>query len=298
MESDIGLIHVTNNHGARTEGYGGNPEAVGDSAYPADHPLSEEVADIRLLTKGFIAEFRIKNSFLYMDMLRGNLAAGLFFLELQMAHLQQYSGALFNTLQHHPTRVLPAMEHAIWEVAREHRLFPRLARPTSIQVQLFWGVPPTLLRQLAHAPVAQLLCVSGIVIKSSAAHPRCVRAAIQCTSCRSKTYINGGGRAVELPPQCLENQGGHAAGGGRPGGKCRPNPYVLLPTASEYEDQQVVKLQELPEDVPTGELPRHLTVVVDRYLVDRVTPGARVQIAGIVAVQEKRGGGWGGGREG
>jgi DNA replication licensing factor MCM5 len=30
-------------------------------------------------------------------------------------------------------------------------------------------------------------------------------------------------------------------------------------------DQQVLKLQEMPESVPTGEMPRSLDLVLDRY---------------------------------
>jgi DNA replication licensing factor MCM5 len=293
MQSDLGTVHVTNFHGSGAitgDGYnvgGGSVDGEGDAG-----------TDIRLLAKDFITQFRIHHAFLYMDMLRKNLSAGLHYVELQMSHLQQFSGVLFGAVQHNPTRALPLMEHAVWELAQERKLFPAYSRETTIQVQLFWAVPPTALRNLAQATVAQLVCVSGIVVKSSSTHARCVRAAIQCTSCRSKAYISGG-RSIDLPPQCMENggrgggNGGDGMGGGGSGGtsgKCRPNPYVLLPMECEYEDQQIIKLQELPEDVPTGELPRHLTVVVDRYLVDRISPGSRVQLVGVVSVQEKRGG--------
>jgi DNA replication licensing factor MCM5 len=183
------------------------------------------------------------------------------------------------------------MEHAAVEVADGLHFFDPFEK-REVQVQLFWSAAPLCIRQLAQASVAKLVCVSGIVIKASAAHARCVRAAIQCTSCRSKSFVPGG-RSVDLPPQCLE--GGGADGGGGGARKCRPNPYVVLPSESEYEDQQVIKLQELPEDVPAGELPRHLTAVVDRYLVDKMTAGSRVHLVGIVSVQEKRGGGADGG---
>ncbi|KEG10523.1 putative minichromosome maintenance (MCM) complex subunit [Trypanosoma grayi] len=284
MEADQGLVQVTNFRG-------------GLAAEDEAERQQDEAVDMKLVLKEFVERFRIHNDHLYMAMLRANLAGGLFFLEVEMAHVQQFSGTLFNALHTSPTRTLPLFEHALWELAQERKLFPAFSRQSTIQLQLYWGVPPTPLRQLAQASVARLVCVSGIVVKASACHARCVRAAIQCTSCSSKTYINGG-RSIDLPPHCLEN-GGRANGAGGFGGagaggggqrKCRPNPYTLLPMECEYEDQQIIKLQELPEDVPTGELPRHVTVVVDRYLVDRVSPGSRVQVAGIVSVQEKRGG--------
>jgi DNA replication licensing factor MCM5 len=48
-------------------------------------------------------------------------------------------------------------------------------------------------------------------------------------------------------------------------------------------DQQTLKLQEAPEAVPTGEMPRHLLLVVERQLADRVSPGTRVSVLGVVS---------------
>lgn len=42
--------------------------------------------------------------------------------------------------------------------------------------------------------------------------------------------------------------------------------------------------QERPEDVPTGELPRAVTLVADRHLVGRVAPGTRVTVTGIYSI--------------
>eukprot|EP00796_Vickermania_ingenoplastis_P007438 gene7438-5237_t len=301
MESDVGQVYVT----------AGNPPAFGGRGAGGEGlSQAEAAADVRLLAHDFLTNFRIHNDFLYMRILQENLAAGSFFLEVEMAHLQQFSSLLGQAVQSSPVSTLPLLEQAVWEVATQHKLLPPAsmavlgggATSNTIQVQIFWGIPATSLRHLAQAPVAKLVCVSGIVVKVSPSHHRCTRAAIQCTSCRSKTFISGR-RSLVLPQHCLENNGtagaGGLGGGVAPGGgggskRCRPNPYVVLPMECQYEDQQVLKLQELPEEVPTGELPRHVTVVLDRYLVDRVCPGSRVQIAGIVSVQEHRGGGDGG----
>jgi DNA replication licensing factor MCM5 len=50
-----------------------------------------------------------------------------------------------------------------------------------------------------------------------------------------------------------------------------------------------MKLQELPESVPTGQMPCHQLVAVDRYLVGSVKPGTRVTVVGILATFEARG---------
>jgi DNA replication licensing factor MCM5 len=303
MQSDVGGVYTTNFHGGVAppppQDGGALDGLVGDTdnaidADAAHQQMLAAVDDAAALFAAFLTHFRLGGEFLYSVMLRENLRGALHFLEVNVAHIQQFSEKLFHMVQHSPSRTLPRLEAAAVRVAEERRLFIPGGR-RDLQIQFFWGVVPLSIRHLAQAQVARLVCLNGIVIKSSATHARCVRAAIQCTSCRSKAFV-AGGRSVELPPQCQENggrQGGGQGtmGGGGGGGKCRPNPYVVLPMECEYEDQQVLKLQELPEDVPTGELPRHITVVVDRYIVDRASPGSRVQVVGIVSVQEKRGGG-------
>lgn len=57
-----------------------------------------------------------------------------------------------------------------------------------------------------------------------------------------------------------------------------------MPDLSAYTDAQTLKLQEAPEDVPTGEMPRHVIVAAEQSLVDRVAPGARVRIVGIASI--------------
>lgn len=39
--------------------------------------------------------------------------------------------------------------------------------------------------------------------------------------------------------------------------------------------------------IPTGEMPRTFLMTADRYLVDRVTPGNRVKIVGVLSILSK-----------
>jgi DNA replication licensing factor MCM5 len=43
-------------------------------------------------------------------------------------------------------------------------------------------------------------------------------------------------------------------------------------------------MQELPEMVPTGEMPRHMLLSCDRSLCDKVVPGTRCTIIGIYSI--------------
>ncbi|MES1923332.1 minichromosome maintenance protein 5, partial [Bonamia ostreae] len=58
----------------------------------------------------------------------------------------------------------------------------------------------------------------------------------------------------------------------------------IVPDECGFIDCQKLRLQELPEDVPTGEIPCHLSLSVDRSLVNVVTAGTRVRVIGIFSV--------------
>jgi DNA replication licensing factor MCM5 len=88
------------------------------------------------------------------------------------------------------------------------------------------------------------------------------------------------------------------------------DPYALLPDKCQCVDFQQLKLQELPEDVPHSEMPRHMIIYADRsllghfafnnfffwsYLTDKVTPGNRVTITGVYSIKRLLGGKKGGG---
>lgn len=64
-----------------------------------------------------------------------------------------------------------------------------------------------------------------------------------------------------------------------------------MPDKSDFMDQQRLKLQEAPELIPTGEMPRSLVLIVDRELTDKVTPGNRVKVVAILGIHSREAGG-------
>lgn len=83
---------------------------------------------------------------------------------------------------------------------------------------------------------------------------------------------------------------------GRP--KCPLDPYFIMPDRCKCVDFQILKLQELPDSIPQGEIPRHLQLYCDRSLCERIVPGNRVLIYGIYSIKKiNRAGGRQDGRE-
>lgn len=90
---------------------------------------------------------------------------------------------------------------------------------------------------------------------------------------------------VRLPAVC-DRGGREASTAGDE--NCPRDSYVVVADNCEYIDQQTLKMQESPDVVPTGEMPRNIMLSVDRYLVDRVAPGTRVAVIGVMALFESQ----------
>lgn len=64
---------------------------------------------------------------------------------------------------------------------------------------------------------------------------------------------------------------------------------MIVHEKCQFIDQQVLKLQEAPDQVPVGEIPRHILISADRYLANRVVPGSRCTVMGIYSIYQAKG---------
>ena len=129
--------------------------------------------------------------------------------------------------------------------------------------------------------------IPGIVTAASKSAIKATKEVLKCANCGHEKHIKlklgyGGARH----PQICE--GPHEPGQERP--KCPLNPYRVVTEKCVFVDQQTLKLQEAPELIPTGEMPRTIQLTVDRELTDKVTPGNRVRVVGILSLLDSAGG--------
>ena len=67
---------------------------------------------------------------------------------------------------------------------------------------------------------------------------------------------------------------------------CSEKELEMDPENSIFSDFQMVRLQELPEDLPAGQLPHYVEVTVMGDLVDQCRPGDRIMLTGIVRIEQ------------
>jgi len=129
----------------------------------------------------------------------------------------------------------------------------------------------THLRMLGAANIGKLLMVEGIIVRATPVQPQVMRAAFKCKRCETHVYLDQTGPFLKAPLRC-ENLTCQSKG-----------PFEFTQEESTFIDYQQIRIQERPEDLPPGQLPRTLNVkLISRDLVDKARPGDHVAITGIV----------------
>lgn len=241
--------------------------------------------------KSFILEFRLNNQFIYREQLRENLLIKHYYLKVNNEHLIGFNEELNKKLHDDPSGMIPLFENAITDIGKRIAYLSDDTVPDNFpkcQLILVSVANKTSLRDLDSEHIAKIVRVSGIIISASVLSSRPTTVQIICRNCKHTMYLNvsGGFGNLNLPKKC---QGSHNFDDVQSQNKCPPEPYVVVHDKSTFIDQQILKLQESPDMVPVGEMPRHILLQSDRYLTNQVVPGTRVTVNGIYSIFESKG---------
>ncbi|CAD5210130.1 unnamed protein product [Bursaphelenchus xylophilus] len=258
-----------------------NAENVDDEG----HQLVVEYKETVELFRCFFREFFIESFGMhYRDRLKQNYTLNKFMVDVNFDDLKTFNEELALKLQNQPSKYQAPLEAAAKDVV-DTLTHPRSAGHeviADIQVVLNMNGAPTSIRKIKSSDVSHIIKVSGIVIAASQVRSRAVKVNLQCRTCNhiiSDIKVERGLEGFQLPRTCRGSQGGVTQ-------RCPMDPYHILPDRSVCVDYQTLKLQENPEDVPQGEMPRHMQLYVDRYLTDIVTPGNRIEVTGIFSIKK------------
>ncbi|CAM8931366.1 unnamed protein product [Rhodiola kirilowii] len=233
--------------------------------------------------KEFIRGFEIdKNVYPYRESLVQNPK----FLLVDMEDLDAFDPDLPAKLRTSPTDYLPLFENAAAEVLVGLRSkvagdAGEMEEPVvgETQILLTSQEDSVSMRTLGAGYISKLVKISGIVIAASRVKAKATYVTLMCKNCKNVKMIpcSPGIGGASVPRSC-----DHAP---QPGEEpCPLDPWIIVPDKSRYVDQQTLKLQENPEDVPTGELPRNMLLSIDRHLVQTIVPGTRLTIMGIFSI--------------
>lgn len=221
---------------------------------------------------------RNEESYHYRERLHANYQHRDFKLIVDFNDISKFDQLLSEELYKHPAATLLIFEKAAIQVIAMN-MVPRPViesmPPFQIQVVNF-NRNPIHIRDLGSSNMNSLVVVPGIIISASRVQTKATKLTIQCTNCRSTKQLPcpGGFLRTPLPRQCEYASGLNEK-------RCPLDPFIALPDRCEFVDMQTLRLQEDPENIPTGEMPRRIKLSCDRKLVDRVKPGSRINAIAI-----------------
>ena len=173
-----------------------------------------------------------------------------------------------------PDRIFDAFSRAIKEALQTR--FPDYAEKIKDEVRARLVNYPLerSLRQINAETIGTITSVSGMVVRASEVKPLAKELVFVCPDEHPTKVIQLKGMDVKMPIVC-DNP------------SCKHRDFELNPEASKFIDFQILRLQELPEDLPPGQLPHYIDVTIRQDLVDNSRPGDRIILTGVVRVEQE-----------
>jgi replicative DNA helicase Mcm len=222
----------------------------------------------------FLKSFKDRDSnYKYFDRINNMMASGAQSLMVDYIDLDSYSPVLAKEITHKPDEYLEAFNEAVLLVLREiHPDYEQEIRD-KIRVRIGNYTVQKGLREINADLIDKLVSISGMVVRSSEVKPLAKKVAYRCMNCNTVSEAQLKGLVMKKPLKC------HA---------CAEKELEMDPENSVFIDFQMVRLQELPEDLPAGQLPHYIEVTVMSDLVDQCRPGDRIILTGIIRIEQEQ----------
>jgi replicative DNA helicase Mcm len=219
--------------------------------------------------RDFLETFPSMDNPVYVQEIRRCRANYLRSLNADFEHLLDHDYELAQLVIDQPQFALPACDAAFETVYRpEERI--------DLHVRFYNMVPAKVeIRELRSEHINSLVQVEGIVRRISEVKPEIVEAVFECQRCGQLQIVEQDSRLFKKPAVC----GNPACG--------RQGPFRLIEDQSKFIDWQSVRIQERPEKLRGGRMPRSVDCVIHDDIVDRAQAGNRVNITGILKTQQE-----------
>ena len=140
-----------------------------------------------------------------------------------------------------------------------------------LEVRIQGLLDPISLRSIGQDCLNTLISIPGIITKSSEVLPLPIVSAFRCRA-DHLTFLSQPDDPFQKPRKCREEP-------------CKCKEFWFDKENSKFTDCQFAQIQELPEELPPGQLPKSLEVQLVGDLINRTRPGDRVKITGILRIQ-------------
>ena len=132
------------------------------------------------------------------------------------------------------------------------------------------------IRKIRAENVGNFIQVDGLLKRVGEVKPELKEAVFKCLRCGEENRVPQIDEVYREPLACENPNCG------------KRGPFKLVIESSEFRDWQSLMLQERPEELRGGQIPRLIDVIVKDDFVDKAVPGNRVVITGTLRVFQER----------
>ncbi|KDD74713.1 MCM2/3/5 mini chromosome maintenance complex protein, partial [Helicosporidium sp. ATCC 50920] len=211
----------------------------------------------------------------YVDQLQTLRDRELTTLYINFSHVREYDMLLAQNIEEAYYVLEPFLRQAVYLLVRER--LGAYADKDDGTPREFWVSFNNLehndrLRELRSAKIGKLSQFVGTVTRTTEVRPELYKGTFRCLLC--STMVAG-----------VEQQFKYTQPAVCPNATCgNRSVWSLSMDESQFVDWQKVKVQESPEEVPAGSLPRTLEVILRGDAVESVRPGDRATFTGALVV--------------
>ncbi|HET6731024.1 MAG TPA: ATPase, partial [Nitrososphaeraceae archaeon] len=214
-----------------------------------------------------------QGNYKYFERINHMMALGSTSAIVDYIDFDTFSPGLGKEITHSPDEMLAAFNSAVLTILSE--IHPDYAEEIVDRIKVRIGnysVQRTL-RDINADVIDKLIGVSGMVVRTSEVKPLAKKIGYRCMNCNTINEAQLKGLLLKKPTKCVN---------------CAERELEMDPEHSIFTDFQLVRLQELPEDLPAGQLPHYVEVTVMGDLVDQCRPGDRIILTGIVRIEQEQ----------
>ena len=221
----------------------------------------------------FLRSFKDRTGdYKYFDKINNMIATSSAYITVDYIDFDSFNPSLAKDITHKPDEMFDAFNEAVISILSE--IHPEYAGEIkdNIRVRIGNYAVQKGLRDINADVINKLLGVSGMVVRSSEVKPFGKKIAYRCLNCNQINLSQLKGLSLRKPQRCLN---------------CSEKELEMDIENSLFIDFQLVRLQELPEDLPAGQLPHYIEVTILGDLVDQCRPGDRIMLTGVIRIDQE-----------
>jgi len=220
----------------------------------------------------FLKNFRSKSGEpIYRIRVSQMIATGRRSLTIDFDDLLIFDVEITNRMLSNPDESLESFRNALYETVRTENPSYAEKYKKDLMVRIRNLQDKISIRNVSTIHLDKLIAATGIVVRTSDVKPLAIEAAYKCLKCGHTNLVLQKKIILKRPRRCS---------------KCDEiKNFELVEKETRFQDYQIIRMQELPEELPPGQLPQSFDISLTGDLVNSVRPGDRIVLTGIVRAE-------------